>query len=244
MTYAVGQTVVDVITLRDDSNVAITGLLEDDFAVLEAYLATASEEVDLVGLEEIDDGQYTVSFEPSTHGPWALHYVYEGHGVFRENTKVYAIAPTSEIVVVTAGGTWTYSGDLTDPIQEVRFLIQDTDGDYPLFTDTEVSYALGAANGATRRASIVLVERLLARFAGMADTTELDLSIRASQLYDHYKDLLATLRNSFGGSGSIVPYAGGISISDIRGNLSNLDRNTGVFDKRWPYRFHEYGRVR
>lgn len=241
MTYAIGQTITHVITLRDDSNVAITGLLEEDFVILEAYSVNVPATTELVALEEINQGQYSVEFTPESSGPWAFHYVYDDPPVFREETFVYSVAPTAEIVVVTAGGTWTYSGDLEDPSQLVRFLIQDTDGDHPLFTDAEVAYALGASASNSRKAAISLVERLMARYAAMADTTELDLSVRASQLYDHYKDLLATLKMNFGGNDSAQPYAGGISKADILSRRQNTDRVFSVFDRTRPY--PPYGRI-
>lgn len=241
---AIGQTVIAVITLRDESNVGIVGLIEDDFATLEAYLITTPATSSLVVVDEIDEGQYAVSFVPSASGSWALHYVYDETPVFREDTKVYEVSSTAEIVVISAGGTWTYEGDLTDPSQLVRYLIQDTDGDHPLFTDTEVAYALGSAGGISRRAAISLVERLMARYAGMADTTELDLSVRASQIYDHYKDLLATLKSNFGGDSSVMPYAGGISINDIRVGQANPDRVFRTFDKNNPYQDTDYGGIR
>ena len=231
---AVGQTITKVITLRDTLNAPILGLLEDDFATLEAYLVSDSATTALVVIDEIDGGQYALSFEPDEPGTWALHYVYDETPVFLEDTSTYDVTQTAPIVIITSGGTWTYTGDLTDPAQEVRFLIQDTAGDNPLFTDTEVAYALGAAGGATRRAAAALVERLMARYAAMADTTELDLSVRASQLYEHYKDLLVSLNNPFSGPNSVRPYAGGISVTDIAANEANTDRVVSVF-RRFPF---------
>lgn len=243
MPTAVGQTITNVITIRDEVNDSVLGLLEDDFATLEAYLVSSPATTELVVIDEIDDGQYALSFAPSEAGIWALHYVYDVDPVFIEDTTTYDVASASEIVIVTAGGTWTYTGDLTDPNQEVRFLIQDTDGDHPLFVDTDIAYALGAASGSVRRAAASLVERLMARYAAMADTTELDLSVRASQLYDHYKDLLGTLNNSFSGIGAPVPYAGGISYADIAANEANRDRVRSTFDKRMIWSRRDWGGI-
>jgi hypothetical protein len=235
MTYVIGQTVQKIITIKDDSNVAILGLTFDDFLTLEAFSMNSFATTADVDVEEIDDGQYLLSFDPSTFGNWALHYVYSDLPTFREETFDFPIGSTAEIVVTTSGGTWTYAGDLTDPLQEIRFLIQDTDGDSPMFTDTEVAFAYGTSSSNTRRAAAYLVERLMARYAGMADTTELDLSVRASQLYDHAKDLLASLNNPFSGNVKVKPYAGGISESDILVGESNRDRVVGTFDRHNPF---------
>lgn len=243
MTYSIGNTITDVITLRDDSNVAITGLLEDDFTTLEAYLASTPASTQLVAIDEVDEGQYVIEFTPDIAGPWAFHYVYDVNPVFREDTRLYYVLSSPQVVVSSAGGSWTYEGDLDDPAQEVRFLIQDTDGDYPLFTDAEVAYALGASNDNARRAAISLVERLLVRYSAMADTTELDLSVRAGQLYDHAKDLLRTLKMSFNSGLSVVPYAGGISYADIEVNEANRDRFTGVFNRGVPARMNRWGGI-
>lgn len=244
MTIAIGQTVTKVISLRDEDNIEILSLLEDDFSVLEAYLVATPATTATVVLDEIDGGQYALSFVPSVFGTWVLHYVYDDTPVFIEDTETYEVQSTAEIVVITSGGTWTYSGDLTDPSQEVRFLIQDTDGDHPQFTDTEVAYALGASGGASRKAASALVERLLARYAAMADTTELDLSVRASQIYDHYAALLLTLNNPFSGQSSVMPYAGGISESDILANRQNTDRVRSTFDRWGSWRRDDWGGIR
>lgn len=243
MTYAIGNLITDVITLRDESNVPILGLEEDDFAIFEAYLVTTPATVEIVALTEINEGQYSIEFTPGVFGPWAFHYVYDSTPVFREDTRIYTVESSAEIVVITAGGTWTYDGDLTDPIQEVRFLIQDTDASNPLFVDTDVSYALGLSTNNVRRAAIFLVERLLVRYSAMADTTELDLSVRASQLYENASGLLKILKNPFFATSTVVPYAGGISYIDIEAGEANTDRVIGVFDRGIPARSRNWGGI-
>lgn len=234
MSYVIGQPIEDVITILDDANAAILGLTEVDFTTLEAFMLNSFVTTAAVTLTEIDDGQYVVSFTPTEFGDWALHYVFSDVPTYIENTKVYTVSSTAEIVVTMAGGTWTYAGDLTDPSQEVRFLIQDTDGSNPLFTDGEVSFALENSGAGTRKAAAYLVQRLMARYSAMADTTELDLSVRASQLYAQAEKLLASLSNPFLGGSSVPPYAGGISQGDILVGTSNRDRQPGIFDRFNP----------
>ena len=231
MSIIVGQTITDVITIRDPDHIGITGLDAIDFDTLEAFSVTTPATTVDVDLEELNDGQYVPSFAATIFGKWALHYVYIDLPTFQEDTLLYDVVSSAEVTVVTSGGTWTYDGDLTIPANEVRFLIQDTDGSNPLFVDTEIAYALGSMGNHTRKAAASLVERLMARYAGMADTTELDLSVRASQLYDHAKDLLASLNNPFSGVLDVKPYAGGISQADMMTNTQNTDRTPGIFDK-------------
>jgi len=244
MTTAIGQVITKVITIRDSINSPISGLLEDDFLTLEAYLVSSPATIAPVSLDEIDEGQYALFFNPPAAGDWALHHVFTEPPVFLEDTTVYRVDSTAQITVITSGGTWTYNGDLEDPNQYVRFLIQDTDGSFPQFTDSEVAYSLGAANGSTRRAAASLVERLMARYAAMADTTELDLSVRASQMYEHYKDLYLSLSSPFAGDVSVTPYAGGISHADVLSNQQNRDRVAGIFERRYPWSRRDWGGIR
>lgn len=241
MSDVIGQPIEDIITLVDDDNIAIEGLTRGDFETLEAFSVNAfGTLVPVSELLEFDEGQYRTKFTPPIGGKWALHYIYRTDTIFRQETFIHDVSASATINVITAGGDWTYDGDLDDPLQEVRFLIQDTDGSNPIFTDNEVSFGLGFSGGHTRKAASYLVQRLMARFAAMADTTELDLSVRASQIYDHYKDLLAMLNSPFATNGSVVPYASGISNSDILANQANVDRKVGIFDRNiyspWRYR--------
>ena len=122
---------------------------------------------------------------------------------------------------------------MTDPIQEVRFTIQDIDSTYPLFSDGEIQYALDNNSANVINASLNLLNRLATRYSQMADTTELDLSVRASQLFENVQALISSL----GSAGvSSVPYAGGISYNDIQVNNANPDRVISTFDRqrRWP----------
>ena len=231
---AVGQAIQDLITIKDDAEVGILGLTEASFETLEAFLLSTPATTAPVTITELSGGLYVAEFTPSAAGRWILHWIYVDVPTYVEDAKEHEVSSTATISVVGAGGTWTYTGDLTDPTQEVRFLIQDTDESYPIFTDAEVAYALGASADNARKAASVLVQRLMARYAAMADTTELDLSVRASQLYDHYKDLLTSLNSPYAGNLSVVPYAGGISGSDILANQANRDRRAGVFDRNNP----------
>lgn len=124
----------------------------------------------------------------------------------------------------------SYSDALSSPLDEVRHLIGDTDIDEPLFSDAEIMYEIGKASDSVTVAARACCRAMMARYARMADTSELDLSVKASQLYDHAKDLLNTLQHSSGGSLDVLPYAGGISNADIFARVSNSDRHVGVFE--------------
>lgn len=130
----------------------------------------------------------------------------------------------------------SYEPDFSDPIQVVRHLIGDVDVTEPMLSDAEIAYDLGAAAGDTTVAAVNCCRRLQARYAAMADTEDGELSVKASQLYDHYKDLAATLANplSAGGSGGAVPYAGGISVADGRARDANTDRVPTLFARNRP----------
>lgn len=233
MSTAIGQTIRDVLTVRDETQAPVLLLTDADFATLEAFSIETPATTAAVALAEIDGGQYAASFIPTTGGAWALHYVYDATPVFREETRRYDVAETADVVVVTAGGTWTYEGDFGSARDRIRFALQDTAGDNPLFTDEEIAYALGAASDDEAAVGVALTRRLVARYAAMADTEDGELKVKASQLYDHYAALLASFTDPFAGGSlsGVAPYAGGISLGDVQGRQANRDRIPGIFER-------------
>lgn len=130
----------------------------------------------------------------------------------------------------------SYSDAFSSPIDEVRHLLGDVDPDAPLLTDAEIAYELGASGGSTQQAAVRACDRITARCAALADTTELDLSVMASQLFDHYTALAKILGAAFspGIPSSVIPYAGGLSRVDARGRDQNADAIPPLFDRDIP----------
>lgn len=117
----------------------------------------------------------------------------------------------------------TYSGDpTTSPVDEVRFLVGDTDPNAWLMTDGEVAYTLRQAGGDPHAAAIRACEGILAKLARCRDETVGSVSISFSQDVAGYQARLATLRRAL--VAGAVPYAGGISRSDKLAQRCDGDR--------------------
>lgn len=95
--------------------------------------------------------------------------------------------------------TFTYSGDpSTSTRNYVRFLLNDTNPDEPLFSDEEISYVIEEWSGDAYDAARELAEIVIARFARLADSTSKSVGdISVSESYSskvaHYKELAESL---------------------------------------------------
>ncbi len=125
---------------------------------------------------------------------------------------------------------WTYSGDpASSPMNEVRFLVQDTDSDNRLIADSEINYAVALVYGSNPPANgnylpaAYVADAVAARYAHVADKAVGDLHISYSQRWKNYKELAAKLRNRANLAGVPV-YAGGQSIVEKFGLDADPDR--------------------
>lgn len=127
--------------------------------------------------------------------------------------------------------SFTYSGNpASSSLDEVRFLLSDTESENPLLSNEEVEYLLAqqensylaAANGAEIISSI---------FTRRADKEKVgDITLEYKDKARQYVNLAGRLRDS-NPSQSITPYCGGISISDKDSRESNLNRLVPVFTR-------------
>lgn len=119
--------------------------------------------------------------------------------------------------------TWTYSGDPSaSSLDEVRFLIGDTDSTDPLISNEEIAYALAQEANALLAAARIC-RAISATYARKADKSVGDLHISFKQSYDNYLALASELE-SRGNMSSAMPYAGGISVSDKNSVDADTDR--------------------
>jgi hypothetical protein len=84
------------------------------------------------------------------------------------------------------------------PLNQIRFLIGDTDPDNWRLQDDEINAV--APGGAMAEASVNLAaaslcERLASRYAGLVDISEGSASASLSQLADNYRKLASQLRS-------------------------------------------------
>lgn len=120
--------------------------------------------------------------------------------------------------------SFSYSGNPgASDLDQVRFLIQDTDSTDAEFTNEEINSVLSSLSAP--QAAISLVDRLIAKYARKASNKKVgDLSIDYSQRIDALKALKKALQNDVTlGNMSGAIYAGGISKDDKDTDLDDTD---------------------
>lgn len=112
------------------------------------------------------------------------------------------------------------------PIEEVRLEIGLIGQAYQLLSDEEIQYFLNKNNGNIRRASSSAGKTVLFILSQLVHTKASELESWDHDWFNnYYKSLQMYLNNpnySFA-LDSARPYAGGISVTDIRENVNNAD---------------------
>lgn len=137
MAFVVGTRIYDTFILRDNSEVAITGKVGADFVVIEAYDLSSPSTTATVTLAEIGDGEYRISFVPTTPVTgddlvWTSHVEYSSGGVFREFSEPYQVSADVPTTVIVPPST----GALAKSLQAIRREIGKDLGDFLLVTAT------------------------------------------------------------------------------------------------------------
>lgn len=130
-------------------------------------------------------------------------------------------------------GHWTYGADFTLARDRVRFAIGDTLADDQLVLDEEIEAAVTAA-GSEGAAAIRLCEHLAARFARTPDETTADAAGNTrtksmSQRASSFLKLAEKLRQNGALATTPMPFAGGISQSDVAAREDDADRVEPAF---------------
>ena len=114
-------------------------------------------------------------------------------------------------------------------ILSVRYEIADTSVSLPILSDDEISYYLTKQNESITRAAMDCAKTILFKLSMSAGRKTIDiLSIDTSKSATAYRDaLLAYIKNPElnGSLGNLLPYAGGISKSDMALNVATTDNN-------------------
>jgi hypothetical protein len=125
---------------------------------------------------------------------------------------------------------WSYSGDpATSPNDAVRFWIGDTTETTPQLSDEEIAYLLSLTGGNVLQAAIAACVQLANRYSSQVDfAVETELRVQLSQRAEAYAKRAQELRDQAQllGFGGLVPmpYAGGISRSDMQRQEQDADR--------------------
>lgn len=112
------------------------------------------------------------------------------------------------------------------PVEEVRLEIGLLGQAYQLLSDEEVQYFLNKNNGNIRRASSSAGKTVLFILSQLVHTKASELESWDHDWFNNYYKTLQMYLNdpnfSFAINGA-MPYAGGISVADIRANVENYD---------------------
>lgn len=125
---------------------------------------------------------------------------------------------------------WSYTGDpASSPGDAVRFWIGDTTETTPQLSDEEIAYLLSLTGGNVLQAAIAACVQLANRYSSQVDfAVETELRVALSQRAEAYAKRAQELRNQakLPGFGGLVPlpYAGGISVSDMQRQEQDGDR--------------------
>lgn len=121
-----------------------------------------------------------------------------------------------------------YNGDLTNPIMEVRLNIGDTHDDIEILKDADYQYFLEKYEGNVRRATLDAARAILFKLSRLSRERIEDVGeLYSNDWFKNYRAaLLDLLRNPEMTISVAMPYAGGISKSDMYANDNNSDNVT------------------
>lgn len=118
-----------------------------------------------------------------------------------------------------------YTNDPTNnPIDRIRLNVGDIWEDMEYLTDADYQYFLDAAGGNERRATLDAVRAILFKLTRMTRERTGDIEVYGGDWFSNYmKALQLILKNPDISISLAVPYAGGISRSDMQANRCDPD---------------------
>lgn len=114
----------------------------------------------------------------------------------------------------------------------VRWLVGDTNVTDAELQDEEIAFALTQSSNDVYGAAAICARALAAKYASLVDTKFEDVSSDYSNLRENYLSLAVRLdkqSKKYGSKGLGMPYAGGLTYSDIRANEEDPDRVDSKF---------------
>lgn len=118
-----------------------------------------------------------------------------------------------------------YTGNpATNPVDRVRLAVGDIWSDMEMLTDADYEYFLERNNANENRATLDAARAILFKLTRMTRERTGDIEVYGSEWFKNYKDaLLLILKDPNAAISLAVPYAGGISKSDMLANDLNSD---------------------
>lgn len=112
----------------------------------------------------------------------------------------------------------------TNPVDRVRLNVGDIWDDMEMLSDTDYEYFLSASRGNENRATMDAARAILFRLTRMTRERTGDIEVYGEQWFSNYmKALQLILKDPNIAISVAVPYAGGISVSDMQENRCNPD---------------------
>lgn len=123
-----------------------------------------------------------------------------------------------------------YTGNpATNPIDRVRLNVGDIWPDMEMLHDEDYQYFLDKNNGNENRASIDAARAILFALTRMTRERTGDIEVYGADWFNNYRKALEMIIKDPNLSLSLaMPYAGGISLSDMAQNNANPDNNQVV----------------
>ena len=100
--------------------------------------------------------------------------------------------------------TWTYDPLLATARDRVRSQLGDVDTPDQQLSDEAIAYYLTAAGNVEHLAAALLADDLAAKYARLVNTSNLSLSISASDRFAHYQALAKALRSRGNNLGAVL----------------------------------------
>lgn len=111
-----------------------------------------------------------------------------------------------------------------NPIDRIRLNVGDIWDDMEMLSDADYQYFLDAANGNERRATMDAVRAILFKLTRMTRERTGDIEVYGGDWFNNYMKALQLILKDPNISISLaVPYAGGISRSDMQANRCDPD---------------------
>jgi hypothetical protein len=116
-------------------------------------------------------------------------------------------------------------------IQDLRYELGDTSVEFPIMSDAEYTYFLDKNSGSLQRASLDAAKSIMLKLSMRSDSVVDIFSIKGTQAAKNYMQALQMyiknpdLNKIFD---NLMPYAGGISKTDMLNNEANLDNNAVI----------------
>ena len=134
--------------------------------------------------------------------------------------------------------SWSYDPSLTEPLDQVRFTVGDTDSTHQQLQDEEITFLIDSS-GSVASASVSACRALAAKYARRVHEEVGDLKLYNEQMFEQYSklaDQLATQAVYGGASLTGLPSAGGVYVAEKEAYAAD----TSIVQPSFSRGMHDY----